>query len=100
MKKVFLFIIIMIMKTPPAFSQDSNGYMDGGMHSMHFWGAGLIMWVLLIVGAILLIYFVSQSLKSNRSNHITQETPLDILKKRYAKGEITKEQYDQIKKDL
>jgi uncharacterized membrane protein len=29
-----------------------------------------------------------------------QETPLEILKKRSAKGEITKEQYDQLKRDL
>jgi putative membrane protein len=28
------------------------------------------------------------------------DTALDILKKRYARGEITKEEYEQIKKDI
>jgi putative membrane protein len=28
------------------------------------------------------------------------ETPLEILKKRYAKGEIAREEYERMKKDL
>ena len=90
MKKAFLLFIIIMMKPMPAFSGDSAVYM----------GAGLIMWIPLVVLAILLIYLVFQSSKSNGSNRTHQETPLDILKKRYARGDITREQFEQIKKDL
>ncbi len=30
----------------------------------------------------------------------TSETPLDILKARYARGEISREQFDEMKRDL
>lgn len=30
----------------------------------------------------------------------TRKDPLQIVKERYARGEITKEQYDQLKQDL
>jgi putative membrane protein len=32
--------------------------------------------------------------------HKDAETPLDILKKRYARGEIGKEEFEEMKKDL
>ena len=68
-----------------------------------FWGGmwfGWIFWV----GIILLIVWAVTNGSSRRHpsnfNLPQQETPLDILKRRYAKGEITKEQFDQMKKDI
>lgn len=63
-----------------------------------FMGFGWLFWLLLIGG---LFWFIFQTINRNRdiSNNVT-ETPLEILKKRYAKGEITKEEYEQMKHDL
>ncbi len=54
---------------------------------------------------ILFFYFLftcwwSRTRWSNTSLRRDLETPLDILKKRYARGEITKEEFDRMKKDI
>lgn len=70
-----------------------HNFMFGGM-----W-FGWIFWILLIVLVIWLV--VNQNNKNKQIlNNPQSESALDILKKRYAKGEISKEQFDQMKKDL
>jgi len=54
------------------------------------YGAGVLGVILIIVGAVV----PSKSKEEEDSNS------LDILKDRYAKGEITKEEFDKMKKDL
>ena len=48
----------------------------------------------------MVIYFIVQTLKSKNVAGQAQDTPLDILKRRYAKGEITKEEFDRTKKEV
>jgi putative membrane protein len=60
----------------------------GGILMILFWG-GLIA---------LIVWGISRLTK--RGVMGGKPTPLDIAKERYARGEITKEQYEQIKKDL
>ena len=61
---------------------------------------GGFMWLIVVVLVGVVIYFMLQVSKSKSSGDSIIETPLDILKKRYAKGEIDKEEFDRKKKDL
>ena len=60
------------------------------------WFGGWFMWLIPVIVIVIVFYLMMQSQKGR----IVRETPLEILKKRYAKGEITKEEYDRIKQDL
>ena len=60
----------------------------GGMWMVFFWG-GLIA---------LIVWGISKLTGRNRT--IEKQHPIEITKERYAKGEISREEYEQIKKDL
>ena len=74
------------------------GYWFGGMGwwmamagilFVAFWGA--IIW--------LIVWGVNRA-SDHKDAAVELHSPLDIAKERYAKSEITREQYEQIKKDL
>jgi putative membrane protein len=68
-----------------------------------YWGnmwAGPWFWlILLAIIAIVVIALLNRS-KSTSDRTRLQETALDILKKRYARGEISKEEYEQMKDEI
>lgn len=70
-----------------------NGWMGGGM-----W-FGWVFWIVII--AIIIWLVVNQSNK-NKQNYQPphQESAMDILKMRYAKGEISKEEFERMKKEI
>lgn len=75
--------------------------MDGNMG----WGGWLIgvpfmilFWGLLILGIVALVRYLGHPSPSAGQRH--EETPLDILKRRYAQSEINKEEFEQKKRDL
>jgi putative membrane protein len=74
------------------------------LHDFWFWGGYggflmLVFWVAAIAGLIFFLKWVVEQSRSGTSSS-SRESALDILKKRYAKGEIDKEEFEQKKKDL
>ncbi len=75
--------------------------MDGGMMgwNMGIWMVfNLIFWILVIAGIVLLVVWVGQKAVGAESR--AEESALEILKKRYARGEISKDEYEEKKRDL
>jgi len=71
------------------------GYLFGGMGwwmilGILFWGG--IIW--------LIVWSVKKATVHNNSPDLTNRNALEIAKARYARGEITSDQFAQIKKDL
>lgn len=74
-----------------------------GWPMMGFGGIGMIFgfifFILIIIGVILLIVWLVRRTGCSITDK-TSTRSLEILKERYAKGELTKEQYENMKKDL
>lgn len=65
----------------------------------HGWGMGwgwIIGLLTLIVVIWLIVKLVNQDIQAKDNN----KTPLDILKERYAKGEIDKQEFEERKMDI
>jgi len=76
-----------------------GGFYGGGLGwiGMVF---GFIFFILVVIGIIFLIVWLVKRSNHPRVENKTDSKSLEVLKERYAKGEITKDQFDNMKKDL
>jgi putative membrane protein len=75
------------------FGYGWSGMLIGGLMMLLFWG-GLIALIVMTVRA------TTSSKSSNATSPSNNETPLEILKKRYAQGDISKEEYEEMRHDI
>ena len=64
------------------------------------WMFGGFMWLFWIGILVALFFLVKWIVQQKPGEHRTGDDALDILKKRYARGDIGKEEFEQKKKDL
>ncbi len=73
------------------------------MDNMGWWGPGfggffmILFWALVVVGIAAAIKWL---LGSSSGTGAREKTPLDILKERYARGEIDREEFERKRADL
>lgn len=65
-----------------------------------FWGFGLIGFGVIVIVAILLITLVFLLAQKKEPEKEMEDNTIKLLKERYAKGEITKAEFDKTRKDL
>lgn len=99
LKKNFLIIIKIYVILLRGKIMMWGNYWQNGWHGMWgWWGfSGLLIHLLFIA---LIIFIIIRFFSFRGYYHSHDESAVDILKKRYAKGEISKEEFEKIKKDI
>jgi len=97
MKKIQVFlsgITLSALALLPACAQMTGPGQQGHMMNMPIGG----MFMILVL--IALVIFIAMILKGATIGNRSSEAPLEILKRRYAKGEIDKDEFESIKKEI
>lgn len=77
-----------------------NYYDYGPMAAHNDWGYGLISLAIFLIFLVIVLLIVGRILRHHGGHWLARRDPIDIAKERYAKGEIDKDQYEQLVKDL
>lgn len=100
--KIFVFMMVGLLVSCGGIGCYGAQGPGGWWPMMHygFGYGGMFMWIIFLIVIGLLVYFFMQAQKTKGQTPTQGESHLDILKKRYAKGEINKEDFDRMKRDL
>ncbi len=74
---------------------------DVGAHGWGWIGIGavhmLLFWALIVLAIVALVRYLS---RTSSTDDKPDKSPIDVLKERYARGEIDKQEFEEKKRDL
>ena len=101
-------LLAMLVASSPAWAQQESGPYYG--HGLHMWDGGpwmfigpLMMIVFLaaiVAGVVLMVRWLGMPGHGTGQHPSPGRTPFDILKERFARGEIDKEEYEERRRIL
>ena len=103
-----ILVLSSIYLNPALAQSDRYGNWHMARWMMGGWGMGwfgmifmIIFWGMIIIGFVLLIRWLVQSTGSRGHSGVsTGSKAMDILEERYARGEITRDEFESIKGDI
>ena len=73
----------------------NNG--QGGGMIVGMWFFFVLFWAFVIAGVVFIVRWL---MENNTKESPSEDSPVDILKRRYAKGEIDRETFERMKQDI
>lgn len=75
-----------------------NGGHGGWWMGGYMWFFSILFWILIIAGVVLVVSWLVN--KDSQASARPTESALEILKQRYARGEIDRETFERMKRDI
>ncbi len=98
---VYVGSVLSVVGIPMAAWAQERPYEYWGMHYMWGpWGIGMMLMMLVFLGLVIVALVLGIRWLITQGREPRADSPLDILKKRYARGEIDKEDYEAKKREL
>ena len=109
------FLIVLLFALFSLLTANADALAQGGRYEgwhmgpgmMGGWGMGwfggifmILFWIFILVGLVFVIKWLIQSTSKDRGSGQHGSRAIDILKERYARGELDKVQFEDMKRDL
>lgn len=100
MLKKLIIVLTLLLAPTIASAHGDDEILGHHMFGSGMWGGWIFMTIFWVIGITLFILFIKWIVDQGKRERSHDKSPLDVLKERYARGEIDKKEFEEKKKDL